>query len=58
VLQRQIRLLTEDEQELLRLRFWEGLPIAEIARRLDITYSATSVRLFRLLAKLRARLEP
>ena len=50
--------LAESERELLRLRFWEGVSMAEIARRLDLPYSTVAVRMFRLLRRLRERLEP
>lgn len=49
--------LSEDDWELIRLRFWEDRSIKSIAEKLDITYSNASVRLFRLLRKLRRRLE-
>lgn len=48
-----LRSLSPEEQNLLRLRFWRGLSIAEIAGISDATYSATAVRLFRILRKLR-----
>jgi RNA polymerase sigma factor (sigma-70 family) len=51
-----LRSLSPEEQNLLRLRFWRGLSIAEIADISDATYSATAVRLFRILHKLRQRL--
>ena len=57
-LEKALRQLGEDERELLRLRFWEGLTIREIAARLQLGYSATSVRLFRLLRRLRGQVEP
>jgi RNA polymerase sigma-70 factor (ECF subfamily) len=55
-LQLALQSLRADERALLELRFWESLSIAEISRRLGITYSATAVRLFRALRKLRERL--
>lgn len=55
-LRRELRRLTRDERELLRFRFWTGLPIAEIARRKQMSYSAVAVRIFRLLRRLRSRL--
>ncbi len=45
--------LPPDERNLLHLRFWEGLPIGEIARRLGEPYSRVAVRLFRLLQRLK-----
>lgn len=52
-----VRRLTPDERELLRLRFWAGLSIGQMADRLDVPYSTVSVRLFRLIQKLRAQLQ-
>lgn len=49
--------LSDDDWELIRLRFWEDRSIKLIANHLGVTYSAASVRLFRLLRKLRHRLE-
>lgn len=49
--------LSPDEYALIRLRFWEDRSIKDIAEELGLTYSAASVRLFRLLRKLRERLE-
>jgi RNA polymerase sigma-70 factor (ECF subfamily) len=50
--------LSEDDWGLLRMRFWEGRSIAEISRELSLRYSTVSVRLFRLLRKLRDRMQP
>lgn len=47
--------LSEEDWELIRMRFWQDLTIEEIADRLDVKYSTASVRLFRLLRKLRDR---
>ncbi|HEX8363160.1 MAG TPA: sigma-70 family RNA polymerase sigma factor [Longimicrobium sp.] len=52
-----LRELTPDEYTLIRLRFWEDRSINDIAAELGVTYSAASVRLFRLLRKLRERLQ-
>ena len=52
-----LRQLSEEEQELIRLRFWERRPFQEIADELGLTYSAAAVRLFRLLKKLRDLLD-
>jgi RNA polymerase sigma factor (sigma-70 family) len=41
------------ERELLRLRFWKDLSIAQIARQQGLPYSTVAVRMFRLLDKLR-----
>lgn len=49
--------LSEDDWMLIHLRFWHDRSISDIAQDLGITYSATSVRLFRLLRKLRQRME-
>ncbi len=49
--------LDETDRALLRLRFWRGLAIGEIAALYDLSYSAVAVRLFRLLRRLRSRLE-
>jgi RNA polymerase sigma-70 factor (ECF subfamily) len=49
--------LADSEQLLLRLRFWDNLSIAEIAARLDVPYSTVAVRMFRLLRRLRSRME-
>lgn len=49
--------LSEEDWELIRMRFWQDLTIEEIADRLEVKYSTASVRLFRLLRKLRERFE-
>lgn len=51
-----LRWLSPEERNLLRMRFWRGLTIAEIAAVSNTTYSATAVRLFRILRKLRERM--
>ena len=48
--------LRPEDQNLLKLRFWQGLSIAQIAETLGTTYSATAVRLFRILRKLREKI--
>lgn len=53
----ELRNLSPDEVLLLRMRFWRGLKIGDIAAHLDLPYSTVAVRLFRLLSRLRARLE-
>ena len=49
--------LSDGDQELLQMKFWEGLTIQEIAERLGIKYSATAVRLFRLVDNLKKRVQ-
>ena len=49
--------LTEVEQELLRLHYWEGLEIPELATLLSSTTNATAVRLTRARQKFREALE-
>lgn len=49
--------LTEEEQHLLKLRFWDDLSVAEIANRLRLSYSAVGVRFFRLFGRLRLELK-
>lgn len=51
-----LALLSEEDRELLRMRFWRNLSIAEIAAETGLSYSATAVRLFRLLHRLRDQL--
>jgi RNA polymerase sigma factor (sigma-70 family) len=48
--------LTGEERNLLELRFWRDMTIAEIAKDLGITYSAAAVRVFRVLHRLREHL--
>lgn len=52
-----IERLPSDDQLLLRMRFWQGLTIAEIARRLDVQQKPLYRRLTRILAEVRACLE-
>jgi RNA polymerase sigma factor (sigma-70 family) len=47
--------LPADEADLLRLRFLEGLPVAEVARRTGCSPEAAYKRLERILKRLRAR---
>jgi RNA polymerase sigma factor (sigma-70 family) len=49
--------LTKDEQLMLRLRFWEEMEIAEIARIVGLPYSTVAKRLFRIVARLRNRMQ-
>lgn len=48
--------LSESDRELLRMRFWRNMTIAEIAQETGMSYSATAVRLFRILHRLRDQL--
>jgi RNA polymerase sigma-70 factor (ECF subfamily) len=52
-LQKALLLLNPGERALLQMRFWRGLSIAQIAEELGLSYSATAVRLFRILHRLR-----
>jgi RNA polymerase sigma factor (sigma-70 family) len=52
-LRQELARLTPDDRELLRLRFWQGMAITEIARRRNEPYSRVAVRLFRLTRRLR-----
>lgn len=56
-LARQIRLLDEDEQELLRLRYLADMTYAEIARVLKRGEQAVKKKIYRLLTTLRSQLE-
>ena len=49
--------LNAEERKLLDLRFWRNMSIADVARETGATYSATAVRLFRILYKLRVQLK-
>jgi RNA polymerase sigma factor (sigma-70 family) len=55
-LQKELRRLSKDDRQLLRMRFWKNLSIAEIARRRGEPYSRVAVRLFRLGKRLAMRL--
>ena len=48
--------LSPIERALLKMRFWQGMNIAEIAAQTGATYSATAVRMFRILKRLREEL--
>jgi RNA polymerase sigma factor (sigma-70 family) len=48
----------EDNYRIVRLRYWEGCPLADIARSLGLTPNEVSCRLRRVLQQLRARLLP
>ena len=56
-LKEQLALLTEDERELLRLRFAARLNFSEIAVLLDRNESSVKMTLYRLLPRLEKRLE-
>jgi RNA polymerase sigma-70 factor (ECF subfamily) len=45
--------MTVDEQNLVRLRFWDGLTFRQIAELLGLEYATVAQRLYRLLDKLR-----
>ena len=49
--------LHTEERKLLEMRFWRSMSIADIAKEQGATYSATAVRLFRILYKLRVQLK-
>jgi RNA polymerase sigma-70 factor (ECF subfamily) len=52
-----IRALSEDEQELIRLRYVAELSFAEIARAMRKSEGATKKMLYRLLARLKSQME-
>jgi RNA polymerase sigma-70 factor (ECF subfamily) len=52
----ELEALPEEQRTLLRMRFWEGRSLSEIAQHLGEGYSTVAVRLFRLLKKLKSRL--
>ncbi len=52
-----IRALSEDEQELIRLRYVAELPFAEIAKALHKSEDAAKKMLYRLLARLKSQME-
>ena len=52
-----LKSLHSEERRLLEMRFWRNMSIADIARAIGATYSATAVRLFRTLYKLRVQLK-
>lgn len=49
--------LSSDDRRLLSMRFWQDLSLKEIAKGLEISYSAAAVRSFRALKKVRQLLE-
>jgi RNA polymerase sigma factor (sigma-70 family) len=48
--------LNNDDRQLLQMRFWRNMSIAEIAIETRTSYSTTAVRLFRILYRLRVQL--
>jgi RNA polymerase sigma factor (sigma-70 family) len=56
VLAAALEMLSQEEREVLRMRFWSNKSIAEIAAQTNMSYSATAVRLFRILHRLRKQL--
>ena len=52
-----IRALSEDEQELIRLRYVAELPFIEIAKALRKSEGATKKMMYRLLARLKSQME-
>jgi RNA polymerase sigma factor (sigma-70 family) len=46
----------DSDRELLQMRFWRNMTIAEIANETGMSYSTTAVRLFRILHRLRDQL--
>ena len=57
ILLRAIRELSEDEQELIRLRYVAELSFAEIAKALHKSEGATKKMLYRLLTRLKSQME-
>ncbi len=57
ILLRAIRALSEEEQELIRLRYVAQLPFAEIGKALHKSEDAAKKMLYRLLARLKSRME-
>lgn len=56
VLAKALESLTEADRALLKMRFWRNMSIADIATENGMSYSATAVRLFRILHRLRDRM--
>lgn len=52
-LRRILATLSQSDRELIRLRYFDELSIAEIARRRRMNYSAVAVRLFRIVMRLK-----
>lgn len=49
--------INDDDRELLRLAFWEGLSVTELVQRLGVSYAAGAQRLYRTLRKVRRILQ-
>jgi RNA polymerase sigma factor (sigma-70 family) len=56
-LREEMQLLTQEERTLLRMRFWRSMTIKDISQETGDTYSAVAVKMFRLLKRVRDRLE-
>ena len=56
-LQQELRSLSPEERWLLRMRFWRGMSIQQLADEMGLSYSATAVRFFRILHRMRAHME-
>jgi RNA polymerase sigma factor (sigma-70 family) len=50
--------LSTEERDLLRMRFWKGISVRQISEKKGLSYSATAVRFFRILQRLRTWLGP
>jgi RNA polymerase sigma factor (sigma-70 family) len=48
-----LRSLRSEDRYLLRMRFWKNMSVDEISDIIGVSYSATAVRLFRVLSRLR-----
>lgn len=48
--------LSAENRELLRLKYWEEVPLTELAKRASVKYSTMAVRIFRLIRKLEVKL--
>jgi RNA polymerase sigma factor (sigma-70 family) len=53
-----LRSLRSEDRYLLRLRFWKNMSVAQISNVIGVSYSATAVRLFRVLSRLRGAMAP
>jgi RNA polymerase sigma factor (sigma-70 family) len=48
-----LRSLRPEDRYLLRMRFWKNMRVEDISKLIGVSYSATAVRLFRILRRLR-----
>lgn len=48
-----LRSLRPEDRYLLRMRFWKNMRVEDISQLIGLSYSATAVRLFRILSRLR-----